>query len=110
MERGEQKQKRKFGSYFILIFYLYLLEQWESRREEREEERGNSAFQVTRVRVKVRRRRRRGREREVLLVEGWGGDSWILSVGAGGPDHFAVSLADKYCLLAVVGESSRLCC
>lgn len=68
VEWGKQKQKRKFGSYFILIFYLYLLEQWESRREDREKERGNNAFQVTRVRVKVRQRRMGG-EREVLLEE-----------------------------------------
>lgn len=67
------KKKRKFGSYFIFIFYLYLLEQWESRREEREGERGNSAFQVTRVRIKERWRRR-GRGGEVLLEErNWGG-------------------------------------
>lgn len=94
----QQKKKRKFGSYFIFIFYLYLLEQWESQREEREGERGNSAFQVTRVRIKERWRRR-GRGGEVLLEErnwGGGGDSWILSVEAGGPEHFAVSLTDKY--------------
>lgn len=27
---------------------------------------------------------------------GGGGDSWILSVEAGGPEHCAVSLTDKY--------------